>query len=193
MTKDELNVKHRFSNASVKKPLEDMTKEEMNLTLNEYINISADHEKIKFKAQELQKIKDDSTSSNSFQQSTFLNQKRSALKSNVEPNLKKPKLFSSMCDEEKIDFYEERVASQESHEINMNFLKEVESLGDDLTFDVLDGMLDFSASVDFTPIQFVRLELTKEIKKVQGQTLKIKFIKNQLPSNYFNSLDNLKK
>lgn len=184
-TKDELNSKHRFSNSSVKKPLEDMNQDEINLTLNEFINISADSEKIKSKAKELQNIKDSSTTQNNL---NFTNKRPSnELESPV--TVKKAKLFTQMTPEEKVFYYEDRLSSQDGHEMTCDFLKEIELLGDGLSIDILEGMVDTeSIPKDCTPIQFVRSEITKEIKKLEGSKMKVSFLLKQLPKGYIGAI-----
>jgi hypothetical protein len=177
-----LESKHRFESNEVKKLLLDADESTFQGTLNGFINLMADEEKIKHKAKQLKGIKDGSSTPST---------KRPAEQQLSEDSpLKKSKHFTTMNDEEKVDFYNERIASQTTHQFNLDYLKEIVSLADSLTWDILDGIIDYSTSdiSNFSPFEFVMNEIEREEQRLKQSSLKKNFIQKLLPEDFDGSI-----
>jgi hypothetical protein len=176
-----LESKHRFESNEVKKILLNADESTFQGTLNSFIDLMADEEKIKLKAKQLKGIKDGSSTP-----STPSTKRPAEQQLSEESPLKKSKHFTTMNDEEKVDFYNERIASQTTHQFNLNYLKEIVSLTDSLTWDILDGIIDYSTSdiSNFSPFEFVTNEIEREEQRLKQSNLKKNFIQKLLPE-YF--------
>lgn len=163
----------------MKKKLLECDEKDFQGSMNKFIDLCADDEKINNVATKLKEMKSSSPSP-----SQNSNKRSSDAPSTPSP-MKKQKFFHAMNPEEKQEFFDERVSSQSAHETNFDFLSQiVEVFGDSLTWSIMDGMVSYTESdvAASSPLEFASSELKKEEQKKKESEMKIKFYKKLLPS-----------
>jgi len=169
--KSVLNSKHNVLDENISKALDDCDQEELNASLNAFVNLAKDKEKIKNKASELEEILQSSK-----------RQHNEEKKDENESSEKKRKLeqkidFTKKSDDQKKLYIAQRTKSLQDHQFKLICLKEFENLQENFNLSLLDDILNYDDhNQGELPFDYLQKKIKEEEILVTNLQVKLKVL-----------------